>query len=117
MTRTSFNLTNKTEKPFLVQIDPFADLLHLAPGERVCLAIYSENSDIEIDVYEDEGLKNIWIPQDTEYFFVEGDLEIDHFEYGSNVDDWGGPLHEKSSLKSRISYREVNPRYYEKKNT
>jgi len=93
-------------------------LLYLDQGESITIAAYPENNrDVIFEFSESEDTKIIWIINNSEYFFIEGDKEINHIDYGSNIDGWSQFLHSSSSLKSRIKYSEINPDYYANKKT
>ena len=118
MNKSVLKITNDREEPIFVQIDTWADFLYLIKGESITLAAYPEdNQDVIFEVSEDNGSKTIWIPNNSEYFFIEGNEEINHMDYGSNVEGWTSPLHSNSSLKSSIKYSEVNPNYYANKDS
>lgn len=112
MNRSTFNIMNDEEQPIFVQIDPWADLLYLINGESVTLAAYSEEDrDVIFECSKDKNTKTVYLPNNSEYFLIEGTKEINRIDYGSNIEGWSGSLHPNSSLKSRIKYNEINPNY------
>ncbi len=102
-------IRNNSDQPIYLQVELWADLYYLEPGESLRIVAYSDEGDpveFELEQLDKETMTQVLtIPNNREYFICEEGLEINHMEYGSNVEGWSGPLHPKSSLKGRIKHK------------
>lgn len=97
-------ITNNLSEAMRLQIEPWADMFYLLPMESICIISYCQHNqgiEYELEAIDHENNQVLEIDGVNEYFIVEGDLEIHHLEYGSNIDGWSKPLHEKSTLKKK----------------
>lgn len=95
---------NETAKPMYVQIDPWAHMLYLLPGEQVVLAIHvsvphEDDFQVEEISYSPDIYQIVWLPNTHEFFFLENGVEIHYSEYGTNVVGAGPALCRESALK------------------
>ena len=72
-------VVNKSEKLMYLQIEPWADLLYLLPMESISIIAYSQDgTEIEYDLepIDSDNHQFLNIYGVSEYFFIEGSLEI-----------------------------------------
>lgn len=104
MIRQPYIFSNTTDEPVWLQIEYWADLLYLLPLEMLTLVIYVEElqeDNFQLETAED-GDNILYINNSSEYFIVEGENEIHHHDYGSNVIGWSSNICKESSLKGFI---------------
>jgi hypothetical protein len=104
MSDIGIKIKNEESTPVYLQVEYWADLFYLLPGETMHFVVREAGVEFEQDSDQNGNTKYLFIAGASEYFISEGGELINHMDYGSNVIGWSSPIHEKSSLKGSVRH-------------
>ena len=104
MSDIGIKITNEESTPMYLQVEHWADLFYMLPGESMHFVVRETGIEFERDTDQNGDTMILYIEGASEYFINEGGVLINHMDYGSNVIGWSSPIHEKSSLQGSIRH-------------
>jgi len=79
---------NRKETPVDVQIEPWAGLYHLPPGDKIEISINVSSSVCRIEVEDQGDMVLLTLPDVEEYFIIDGGKRYHMSEFRTNAEGW-----------------------------
>jgi hypothetical protein len=84
MTTISIRCLNRNDHPIFIQVEPWAGIYRLAPGEAIDFSTESEAGPTRVEIDESGDTRYLAFPDSRDYFVVRDGRRVHWSEYPNN---------------------------------